>query len=297
MKILRFIGQTKQCEEAVHDLVKLHPEIQEVNIGSSFGLRNSISNISVSWLLTLPDLTSLNLWYPVISGDGGLNSVSAQYLQLTSLELKHCKLTDDGLCLLLEKCVSLERLDVRGTQVSGEMLSTAKASPPIEDLNLSKCPRLTDFGLKTLLNITGSTLKALNIGETNVTLEKLLRIKIPLGIEKLQCCHCKNLSDEGLTQIFLKLGSSLHHLDLKLTPISGESLGYINASISKLKNISCFGSNLTDTGLRHLVRLCGASLRSLNVGYTRVSVEVPFPKSSLPLLENLNCFGCGPLSP
>ena len=295
--MLRYIGPTVQSENELNTLVELHPEIEEIQIGSAgYGIRNSISNTCLSSLLRLPELTHLELWYPVLSGDGGLNMLSAPNLPLKYIVLKHCRITDECLSLLLEKCVHLEHLDIQGTNVSGENLTFSQGVPPIKYLNLSCCLNLSDCGLINLVKILGSTLEFLNIGQTKLSLQNLALIKKPLKIKRLQCWHCHNLRDEGLKQIIKKLGSSLQQLDLKLTLISGESLRSLKVSMPLLRDLNCFGSSLSDPGLLNLIRLSGPALKSLNIGYTMVSGELPLA-NTLPLLEVLDCNGCCRLSP
>ena len=85
------------------------------------------------------------------------------------------QLTNKGLLQILQLCGStLRSLDIEDTNITGENLSEYKGTLPcIENLNMSYCIHLTDKGLLQILQLCGSTLRSLNIVDTNITKNNL----------------------------------------------------------------------------------------------------------------------------
>ena len=138
--------------------------------------------------------------------------------------MSSCKhLTNKGLLQILQLCGSkLRCLDIQFTNITGQYLSEYKGTLPcLENLNMSFCNQLTDKGLLLILQLCGSTLRSLNIPETNVTKENLYEYKGTLPcLENLNMSSCYQLTDKGLLQILQLCGSTLRSLDISSTNIT-----------------------------------------------------------------------------
>ena len=102
------------------------------------------------------------------------------------------------------------------------------------------------------------------------------------------------ISDEGLLQIFKVCGKTLRSLNLANTDITGESLVEYSGTLACLENLDmerC--SQLTERGLLQIFKLCGKTLRSLNLAVTNITgVNLDEFDGTLACLENLNLTEC-----
>ena len=241
-------------------------------------------------------LKSLNLSETNITGEN-LPEFKGTLPCLENLEMGSCEqLTNKGMLYILELCGSkLRYLNISGTEITGENMSGYKVKLPcLEKMNMRVCKQLTDYGLMKFLQLCGSTLKSLNLSETNITGENLTEFKGTLPcLENLNLRVCKLLTDYGLMQFLQLCGSTLKSLDLSETNITGENLPEFKGTLPCLENlnlISC--KQLTDNGLLLILQLCGSTLRSLDIQYANITGEnLSEFKGNLPCLENLN-FGC-----
>ena len=336
-------------DDGVEYLVKKHPEILMFQLGNEWkwNTRIKLTLTGLNGILSLPSLSSLIIVrFEFISGIN-VNLVSKQLhtLQLTdystlnndwflqileqcgstlktlslvgfnltdemlikykgtlpcleNLDMGCCRhLTNKGLLLMLQLCgTTLRSLDdISGTDISGENLSEYKGTLPcLEKLNMRDCDYLTDNGLLQFLQLCGSTLRSLIISGTDITGENLSEYKGTLPcLENLDMRYCQ-LTDRELVQIFKLCGSTLRSLDLSDTNITGENLSEYKGTLPCLENLELsYCHQLTDRGLVQIFQLCGSTLRSLDISYTRITGEnLPEDKGTLPLLENLNMHDC-----
>ena len=160
---------------------------------------------------------------------------------LKNLNMIYSQLTNKGLLQILQLCGStLRSLDIYGTNITGENLSKYKGTLPcLENLNMSFCNQLTDKGLLLILQLCGSTLRSLNIPETNVTKENLSEYKGTLPCsENLNMSSCYQLTDKGLLQILQLCGSTLRFLFVKSSNITRENLSEYNGILPCLKTLN-----------------------------------------------------------
>ena len=144
-----------------------------------------------------------------------------------------------------------------------------------------------------ILHLCGSSLRSLDISETNITGENLFEFKGTLP-EDLNLYDYKQLTDKGLLQIFQLCGSTLRSLDIAGANITGENLSEYKGTLPCLENLaiaSC--KQLIDKGLLQILHLCGSTLISLNLGWTNITGEnLSEYKGTLPCLEILKMSNC-----
>ncbi len=127
-------------------------------------LLNSACNLQ---LLTLKDLAL---------SQSMLASISA-IRELKELRLNATDIDDSGLCRIIAG-KSLTRLELHGTEISDAALLCLNSQNDLEVLNLSRCSRITDAGLKALCACT--QLKTLDIAHSEVG---------DRGLAAISCLH------------------------------------------------------------------------------------------------------------
>ena len=172
-------------------------------------------------------LRSLDISGAFITGEN-LSKYKGTLPCLENLNMISCKqLTDRGLLQILQLCGStLRSLDIWKTNVTGENLSEYKGTLPcLNTLDMSSCYQLTNKGLLQILQLCGSTLRSLDISNTNITGENLSEYKGTLPcLENLELISCEQLTDKVLLQLLQLCGSTLRSLDIGHAYITGENL-------------------------------------------------------------------------
>ena len=242
-------------------------------------------------------LRSLDISRTAITGEN-LSEYKGTLPLLEKLKMVSCEqLTDRGLLQILQLCGStLRTLGISVTNVTGENLSEYKGTLPyLENLNMRLCGHLTDAGLLQILQLSGSTLRSLDLQWTNTTGESLSEKKRTLPcLENLNMSCCNQLTNKGLLQILQLCGSTLRSLDISITNITGENLSEYKGTLPCLENlnISCC-NQLTNKGLLQILQLCGSTLRSLDISDTAITGEnLSELKGTLSCLDNLGMSSC-----
>ncbi|XP_023343578.1 F-box/LRR-repeat protein 14 [Eurytemora carolleeae] len=246
-------------------------------------------------------LRSLNIGLTNITGEN-LSEYKGTLPCLESLNMGNCKqLTNKGLLQILQLCGStLRSLDILNSNITGENLSEYKGTLPcLDNLELNYCEKLTDNGLRQILQLCGSTLRSLDITGTNVTGENLTEYKGTLPcLQNLKMRDCEQLTNKGLLQILQLCGSTLRSLNIGLTNITGENLSEYKGTLPCLESLNMGNcKQLTNKGLLQILQLCGSTLRSMDIGLTNITGEyLSEYKGTLPCLENLNMRNCKQLT-
>ena len=245
-------------------------------------------------------LKTVDLRNTSITG-GNLKYLTGSFSGVVTLQLLNCKqLTDSGFIQFIRICgANLRRLDLSGTNISGEQVSEYPGYlPNLESLNLFNCKLLTDQGLAQLLRISGRRLHLLNIGGTNISGNKVSMFCSPLPeLSKLYLDGCRNITEQGLCELIQVCGDSIRLIDLEKTNISGEGLIEFNRKFSRMDILnlnSCW--NLSDQGLEQFLRIFGSNLSVLSLGETSIQGERLNSALSLTRVEHLIMFGCRELT-
>ncbi|XP_023332834.1 F-box/LRR-repeat protein 20 isoform X1 [Eurytemora carolleeae] len=291
-------------DDGVKYLVKKHPEIlmfklRRGEFGTMFQLGSEFTSNGLLQILQFcgSTLRSLDISVKNITGEN-LSEYKGTLPCLENLNMSYCyQLTDKGLLQILQFCGStLRSLNLIETEITGENLSKYNGILPcLEILNMSYCTQLTNKGLLQILQLCGSTLRSLNLIETEITGENLSEYKGALPcLEILNMRYCKQLTDKGLLQILQLCGSTLRSLNLFETEITGENLSEYKGTLPCLENLNMFCCrHLTDKGLLQILQLCGSKLIFLDISETNITGEyLSEYKGTLPCLENLNMNYC-----
>ena len=246
-------------------------------------------------------LRSLDIGCTDITGEN-LSEYKGTLPCLEILNMSCCyQLTNKGVLQILQIFGStLRSLDISITNITGENLSEYKRTLPcLEKLCVSACYNITDKGLLQIFQLCGSTLRFLDINQTNITGENLSEYKGTLpSLEFLNLYYCRHLTDKGLLQILQLCGSTLKSLDISGTRITGKNLSEYKGTLLCLENLnmsSC--EQITNNGLLQILQLCGSTLRSLNISGTNMTGEnLSEYKGTLPCIENLNMRYCKQLT-
>ena len=116
------------------------------------------------------------------------------------------------------------------------------------------------------------------------------------NLEKLELTRWLSLSDQGLSQILNRCGN-IRELDIFMSTITGVGVEEeVNSlpNLEVLKLSSC--RNLTDGGLKEILRLSGNKLRVLDVSRTNITGQGFKEGVSLPRLEKLYLDHCEQLT-
>ena len=221
------------------------------------------------------NLRELDLSRSKITGVGveeGVNSLP----NLEVLNLSGClNLTERGMKEILRISRSnLRELDLSRSKITGVGIEEGVNSLlNLETLKLSLCYNLTDGGLKEILRISGSSIRVLDISSTNITGQGFMDgVSLPM-LEELNLSCCDHLTDGGPKDILRISGSSIRVLDVSRTNITGQGFmdGVSLPMLEELNLSSC--RELTDGGLKEILRISGSSIRVLDVSYTNITEQ------------------------
>ena len=169
----------------------------------------------------------------------------------------------------------------------------------LEHLNISQCKHVKDKGLLKILSITGTQLKYLNIGQTNITGEMFaLRQHNFSKMENLNMSGCSNLTDRGLLNLLRSFGQQLKYLDLSDTNITGAGLALYKKALSNLERLNLHGcTNLTVRCLKDAISVSIYNLTSLDLSNTNITgEELDKFTLNIPNLMILNLRNCKELT-
>jgi internalin A len=141
--------------------------------------------------------------------------------QAVAVDLRASWATDSDMPLLAQM-KELKRLDLSLTRISDRGLRALKASPAIEELDLSFAEQITDEGAATVKG--WKRLRRLNLRDTKIT---------------------------NATLEFLSGVPSLEWLDIGWAQVTDTGLGHL-ATLTNLRHLAMGGNKLTDTSLQFL---------------------------------------------
>ena len=128
-------------------------------------------------------------------------------------------------------------------------------------------------------------------------LEQILELPRVKAIN-LELSSKSHLTNEDICKLLEKSSHLLKLLKLSYTKFSGDTFSTFNLQLEKLETLVLTHSKqLTDRGLSALLSSCGQKLKTLDLGYTKVSGE-SMVESNLQLnnLQTLVLIGCEKLS-
>ena len=194
--------------------------------------------------------------------------------------------------------INLRSISLHYIESSGDTFSCLPSTfPSLEKLGLTNWWSLSDQELNEILNRSRSNLRELDLPcskFTGVGVEEGVN-SVP-NLEILNLSSCFNLTDGGLQEILRLSGNKLRVLVLSETDITGQRFkeGIFLPMLEKLNLYYCL--NLTDGGMKEILRISGSSIRVLDVSRTRITGQGFKDGVSLPMLEELNLSRCRELT-
>lgn len=264
LKIANFEGCRNLRKPTLNLLVQNNPRLVQLNLTGLIGVGNStckaiadncprLESLDVSWCSKVDSkglrpvlekctrLTHLRASEVRGFDDIALATVMFETNNLKHLELSGCaELTDETLCIMMQ-----------GIDPEFDILTEIPIVPhrKLEYLDLSRCSRLTDAGVKTIAHAT-PRLEVLNLN------------------------RCKAVTDEAMIPIITSC-PRITHLDLEeLEHITNDLLSKHLASAPfapKLQHMSLsYCENIGDTGVLPIIRTC-TGLERICLDNTRIS--------------------------
>jgi len=313
-------------DEATHKgvryLMNKHPEIETLNLG----FRNGISE---SCLRSVLALSNLRMFSTVMStfrtstftvnsrqlhtlalDNSRLNEINATVTHvlsilmtckesLKSLNISNYKNVGDATLLKLFRICgrTLTTLYIDGTDITGENLSEYNGTLPfIDNLSFDICQKLSDSGMQKIISICGVNHPSPRTNYEGIPRNPSLDDKRSLlCLQQLSLASCRSFSEKGLRKILQLCGRTLKKLDLSYTQITGETLsegaGVFLTFMEELNISSC--SELTDTGFLRILKLCGRTLKSLDISDSKLTGEnLTEYNGTLPCIEHLYLKWC-----
>ena len=191
---------------------------------------------------------------------------------MEELNISYCyKLTDTGLSSILNVCgKNLKKLDLSRTEITGENLTDVNGIYLVclKELDLERCAKLTDVGLKQILQLCRRALKSLNISETQITGETLAEGNEDClsCLEELNLEGCSKFTDTEFLRILQLCGKTLKSLNISCSNLTGEKLTEYNGTLPCIEHIDLENCpQFTDIGLIQLLQLPEKKLKSLEI--------------------------------
>ena len=255
-----------------------------------------ITNEGLIQIFTVCDRTlrSLNLDSTYVTGES-LVGYSGTLACLETLNCSFSQITDEGLVQIFKVCgTTLRSLDLCSTYITGEsFVEYSGTLVCLENLDLSYCEQITDEGLIQIFKVCDRTLRSLKLVSTYVTGESLVEYSGTLACLETLNGRSSQITERGLLQIFKVCGTTLRSLDLSYTDITGESLVEYSGTLACLETLNGSNTQINDIGLLQIFKVCGTTLRSLDLSNTRVTGEFLVEYSgTLACLETLNLQLC-----
>jgi hypothetical protein len=249
---------------------------------------------------------------------------------LQKLVLSECKfISSTGVCRVLERCVGLQQLDLKGTNVTRAILSFTQQQSRLTSLNLSACKKLpADLAITSpfcqlqylnlssnpaLKSVTLSIPTLTNLNCSNSKHMHTLALYTPM-LRVLQLNGCLLLSSVTTVphqskQLLTRLEEANFNLCRSITPLSFQHL--LNSARTTLRMLSCRGCILlSDANLAVLLPPEPVAQQSSmpGVGYSLLpsssassasaSASPPSPAvAPLSRLEWLDLSGCKAILP
>ena len=198
-------------------------------------------------------------------------------LETVSIGLYGERSTEDEMDILVTKfsIINLRSISLHCMESKGDIFSCLPSTlPNLEKLFLVNWRSVTNQGIIEILNRSKSNLRELDLSRSKITGVGIEEgVNSLLNLETLKLSLCYNLTDGGLKEILRISGSSIRVLDISSTNITGQGFmdGVSLPMLEELNLSSC--RELTDGGLKEILRISGSSIRVLDVSYTNITEQ------------------------
>lgn len=218
----------------------------------------AVDDTGMGFLKEVEGLSRLSLKGTAVT-DAGITEI-AEIAGLSALTLQNTRITDKSL-ESLRRLPNLTSMDLIGTQITDDGLAHLAAHDNLHTLQLQNCRHISDAGIQHLAGLVGLEVLELPAGLTDASIE-----------------HLSGLS--RLTTLSFHIGSE---------PISDAGAKRIAELFPRLTSITLQHANLTDDGLRHLIKL--NRLTQINVNGTKITDDGLAELKQLPNVEHLGLGG------
>ena len=216
---------------------------------------------------------------------------------LEDLQLSGCSLiSNPSLRAIATSLRRLRRLKLRSCwQVSdaGVMsLTSATPGPPLEELHLQDCQRVSDNSLRHISQGLGS-LTSLNLSFcANISDSGMKSLSKISSLRTLNLRSCDNISDIGVG--YLAEGCvSLQSLDLSFCRVTDAAMNHIASGLFNLRSLSLVQCRITDEGVAKICKTL-ADLHFLNIGQCSLVSDLGLSHigARLGQLRGIDLYGC-----
>ena len=242
---------------------------------------------------------------------------------LASIDPSLCKEVTDRTCdLIAAHCANLEDLQLGGyTGISNASLKTiagglrrlrrlnlrscwqvsdagvlplasASPAPPLEDLNLQDCQKVSDLALRHIAQ--GLPVAALNLSFcANISDSGMKSLSRMSSLRTLNLRSCDNISDIGVG--YLAEGCvGLQSLDLSFCDrVTDRAMTHIASGLFNLRQLSLVAAKVTDEGVAKICKTL-VDLHVLNIGQCGLVTDASLLHIAARLhqLHSLDLYGC-----
>ena len=127
-----------------------------------------------------------------------------------------------------------------------------------------------------LLEKAGDLIRSLDMSNTSISDQDLAQFTMQLNkLRDLTLAGCCKLTDAGIHVLLSVCGPNLKTLYLYGTGVTGENPAGLTEQLNNIETLNLgFCSQLTDAGLRELLRICGQKLERLRLRNTHITLGV-----------------------
>ncbi|CAL5210470.1 unnamed protein product [Lathyrus oleraceus] len=277
--------QVCKNSEFLEDVVMSNcSQLTHHGIASAILERPTLKSLSISWMsskgdisshfinsvVSLKDLTCLNLSYSLISDDL-LSSIATRGLPLKKLVLQYSRgYSYAGIFCLLSKCQSIQHLDLQNAYFLNDqhVVELSMFLGDLMSINLSRCGMLTELSLLSLVSNCLS-LSEIKMNDTRI------------GIGREGVLNSNSFEDfvvsPQLKSLSLTHSSWLRDESIKMFASIFPNLQFLNLS-------NC--TNISEEGIFHVLRRC-CKIRLLNLA-SCLQVKLHGMNFEVPQLKVLN---------
>ncbi|XP_008149545.3 LOW QUALITY PROTEIN: dynein regulatory complex subunit 6 [Eptesicus fuscus] len=238
LRKIRFEGNKRITDSCFKYIDKHYPNISHIYMANCKGITDSslkslsplkqlsvlnlancirIGDMGLKQFLDGPSSTKireLNLSNCIQVGDATIQRLSERCQNLNYLSLRNCEqLTDSGVEYILN-IYSLISLDLSGTNISNEGLSTLSRHKKLKELSLSECYQFNNYGIQVFCKVS-QILEHLDVSYcTQLTDEFITTLSIYcLKLTFLSIAGCTKITDLAMEMLSAKC-HYLHILDI-----------------------------------------------------------------------------------
>ena len=184
-------------------------------------------------------------------------------LQIVTLNISYARgCCSDDLSMICKHLPFLKHLNVSGCISFDDycLLGICQSSPPLESLIISSCPRITDYGMGLIKNI--STLRIFKANDTNLSINSLQHLN---NLEELELLNCKGINDDCLQLLAMK-NRNLRSIAISSQKITDKGLQLFLQKLPFITNLDL--TNCVNCGILTLSQLFHSKFQLVSLNLT-----------------------------